>query len=79
MSSNNTRKLSFAQLGELLQVEWEKGNLADEVHEYIEEGLFPIHLIRQQLKLAIARSDEEGYLEVTPLSREEDSDWRLAA
>lgn len=66
-SSKQTRKLSFAQLGELLQREWEKGNITDDVYEYIAEGLFPIHLIRRQLSLVISRSHEEGYLDVTPL------------
>lgn len=67
MPSKRTKKLSFAQLGDLLQEQWEAGKIGDEIHEYIETGLLPVHLLREKLRLVIERSDEEGYLNVTEI------------
>ncbi len=73
MPSKKTHKLSFAQFGDLLQHAWEEGVIGSEVHEAIEAGVIPIRHLREKLRLAIERSDEEGYLDVTELPRH-DSD-----
>lgn len=67
MPSNKTQKISFAQLGDFLQTQWEAGNIDSDIHDYIEAGLLPIHLLREKLRLLIERSDEDGYLDVTEL------------
>lgn len=53
-----TRNISFAQLGDLLQDEWEKGNIGKDVHESIEAGFLPIRLLREKLKWVIEREGE---------------------
>jgi hypothetical protein len=53
-----TRNISFAQLGDLLQDEWEKGTIGNDVHESIEAGFLPIRLLREKLKWIIGRDGE---------------------
>ncbi len=53
-----TRNISFSQLGELLQEEWEKGNIGNDVHESIEAGYLPIRYLRERLKWVIERNGE---------------------
>jgi len=86
MPPNRTNKLSFAQLGDLLQNAWEQGYIESKVHTDILNGMIPIGYLRDKLRLAIERSDEEGYLNVTQLpedyysERQENSgDFRKAA
>lgn len=86
MPSKRSQKLSFAELGDLLQQEWEQGNIDNEVHEYIEAGLIPIHILREKLRWVIER-EEDGLLltmedglqfpVLPPI--EDDQDHRLAA
>jgi hypothetical protein len=52
------RNISFSQLGDLLQEEWEKGNITQDVHDSIEAGLLPIRLLRERLKWIIEREGE---------------------
>lgn len=68
MSFDQTYKLTFAQLGDLLQNAWENGNIDPKVHSAILNGLLPIEYLRERLRLVIERSDEEGYLNVTRLA-----------
>ena len=68
MPSKRTHKLSFEQFGDFLQDAWEEGHIGSEVHESIEAGVIPIRYLREKLRLAIERSDEEGYLNVTQLA-----------
>jgi hypothetical protein len=53
-----TRNISYSQLGDLLQEEWEKGNIGNDVHESIEAGFLPIRLLREKLKWIIEREGE---------------------
>jgi hypothetical protein len=55
-----TRNISFSQLGDLLQEEWEKGNIENEVHQSIEAGYLPIRYLREKLKWIIERNEGEG-------------------
>jgi len=55
-----TRNISFSQLGDLLQEEWEKGNIGNDIHESIEAGLLPIRYLREKLKWVIERNGDEG-------------------
>lgn len=71
MPPKKTHKLTFAQFGDLLQEAWENGFIGGEVHESIEAGVIPIRYLREKLRLVIERSDEEGYLDVTELPRED--------
>ena len=59
-----TRNISFAQLGDLLQDEWEKGTIGNDVHDSIEAGLLPIRLLREKLKWIIEREGERLLLTV---------------
>lgn len=68
MPPKKTHKLTFEQFGNFLQQAWEEGHIGEEVHESIESGVIPIRYLREKLRLAIERSDEEGYLDVTQLS-----------
>ena len=68
MPSKRTHKLSFEQFGDLLQDAWEEGHIGSEVHESIESGVIPIRYLREKLRLAIERADEDGYLNVTQLA-----------
>lgn len=86
MSSMSKKKLSFAELGDLLRQEWEQGNIDNEVHEYIEAGLIPIHILREQLRWVIERegdglllSMEDGSKLPVLLPIEDDQGDRLAA
>ena len=59
-----TRNISFAQLGDLLQDEWEKGTIGNDVHNSIEAGFLPIRLLREKLKWIIEREGERLLLTV---------------
>ena len=65
-----THKLTFDQLGDLLQDAWERGYIDSGVQADIMKGLLPIGYLRDKLRLLIERSDEEGYLNVTQLPEE---------
>ncbi|MEE9571925.1 MAG: hypothetical protein V3W20_02630 [Candidatus Neomarinimicrobiota bacterium] len=67
MPPKRTHKITFAQLGDLLQNAWEDGHISSDVYEDILNGLLPIGYLRDKLRLVIERSDEEGYLNVTEL------------
>ncbi len=64
MSPKRTHKLSFAQLGDLLQKAWESGFISSKAYDDISNGALPIGYLREKLRLVIERSDEEGYLNV---------------
>lgn len=58
MPSKKKTKLTFAQFGDLLQQEWEAGNIDSEIHQYIEAGLVPIKLLRERLRWIIEREGD---------------------
>ena len=68
MPPKKTQKITFEQLGDLLQNAWEEGHIGEDVHESIESGVIPIRYLREKLRLVIEKSDEEGYLDVTQLA-----------
>lgn len=70
MPLRRTHKLTFEQLGDLLQDAWERGYIDSGVQADIMKGLLPIGYLRDKLRLLIERSDEEGYLNVTQLPEE---------
>lgn len=67
MEPNSTRKVSFEELADLLYREWLKGNLGHEFQDFVTKGLLPVEVIRQKLRWAIERSDEDGYMNITAL------------
>jgi hypothetical protein len=74
-----TRNISFSQLGDLLQKEWERGNITKDVHDSIEAGLLPIRLLRERLKWVIEREGEGVRLTINDDEIDEKLDFRRAA
>jgi hypothetical protein len=74
-----TRNISLSQLGDLLQEEWEKGNIGTDVHDSIEAGLLPIRLLREKLKWVIEREGEGVRLTVEDDEVDEALNFRRAA
>ena len=59
------QKITFAELGDLLQSAWKQGKIGTSIHDLIMAGYLPIHYLREKLRWVIERSDEEGYLNLT--------------
>ena len=78
MSSNNNRKITFEEFGDLLEQEWEQGNISNEVHEYIQAGLIPIHILRDKLRWVIEREGDGLRISVAN-DDQEDINYHLAA
>ena len=58
MPLKKSRTLSFAQFGEMLQDEWEKGRIGDDIHQCIESGFLPIKLLSERLQWVIEREGD---------------------
>jgi hypothetical protein len=71
-----SRKISFSQLGDLLQKEWEKGTIGEEAYESIQDGLLPIRYLREQLRWIIER--EGNGLRLT-IDSDDDKGYRISA
>ncbi len=57
--AQQTRQITFDQLGDLLQEEFEKGNIGSDVHDFIaQNGALPIKYLREQLRWTIERDEE---------------------
>jgi hypothetical protein len=54
----NSRKISFEEFGDMLQYEWQQGNIGKDVHRAIEMGLLPIQELREKLRWIISREDD---------------------
>jgi len=59
------QKITFAELGDLLQSAWKNGKIGTSVYDLIMAGYLPINYLREKLRWVIERSDEEGYLNLT--------------
>lgn len=78
MVSRQPRKITFEEFGDLLQQEWEKGNLPSEAHEMIQAGVVPIAMLREKLRWIIER-DGTGLRLSFQESDERYSGYRSAA
>lgn len=59
MPSKKSRKITAGQLGDLLQLEWEKGNICNEVRDLIiEKGVLPVQYLKDQLQWVIERDGD---------------------
>lgn len=56
--------MTAEQVGDLLCDAWKKGLIGNSVLDYIDEGILPVGIIREKLKLAIEGTGEEGVFEV---------------
>jgi len=57
--TQQTRQITFDQLGELLQEEFIKGNIGSDVHDFIAKtGALPTKYLREQLRWVIERNGE---------------------
>lgn len=74
-----TRNISFSQFGDLLQEEWEKGNITQEVHDYIAAGVVPIRLLEEKLNWLIERQREGIRLTINDNEIDEKLNVRRAA
>jgi hypothetical protein len=54
----SSRKITFAEFGDMLQSEWEQGNIGSDVHRSIEMGLLPIRELRAKLRWIIERDGD---------------------
>jgi hypothetical protein len=52
------KKISFAQLGAMLQHAWQQGKLGDDVHRAIQAGFLPIAELRDKLRWIIERDGD---------------------
>ena len=59
MRRNNSRQISFEELGDLLYEQWEQGNIEDGVRDLICAGFLPIKLLRERLRWIIERDGEK--------------------
>ncbi len=75
MTPNWPRKISFEEFGDLLQKEWEEGNLSSKAHEMIQAGRVPIAHLREKLRWIIERDGDGLRLTV----EDEEADYRAAA
>lgn len=62
--AEHSRLITFAQLGDLLQDEWSKGNIGEEIHESLEEGFLPIRELREKLHWILEREGDQLRLTV---------------
>lgn len=62
MPHKQPKKLSFTELGDLLQDEWKKGKIGNDVRDFIiKNGALPIGYLRERLKWVIER-DGDGII-----------------
>jgi hypothetical protein len=53
MPLKKSRNITFEEFGDMLQHEWQEGNIGDEVQESILAGVIPIKLLREKLRWII--------------------------
>lgn len=85
MPLKKSRKITFAEFGDLLQNEWMQGNIGSEVQEVIQAGLIPIKLLREKLRWIIEREGDglrltmEGNELKIPLDNDPQENFDIAA
>ncbi len=55
---SKSRKITAGQLGDLLQMEWEKGNICNEVRSLIQDGILPVKYLKDQLQWTVERDGD---------------------
>ena len=73
-----TRKLNIHQLSALHFDQWQKGNMSDDLIEFVQEGLIPLHLIRQEIGWILEKT-ADGNIMLTTAANDDKEAADLAA